>query len=127
MLRYFRFLNLLFLVLSLIFSSCMTNIYTVSQIQRKEELLKKLVNKKVKVSKYSDRVIIGYLCEVKNDSTIIRLNKQVNSRIAIPNHEIKLITRYKDVNKAALAAVAFVLVIIILSAKGMTIGPSATK
>ena len=127
MLRYFRFLVLLFLVFSLIFSSCTANIYTVSQIQKKDALSKKLVNTKVKVSKYNDRVIIGYLCEVKSDSTIIRLNKEKNSRIAIPNHEIKLITRHKDVNKAALAAVACVLVIIILSAKGMTIGPSATK
>ncbi|MCG8605761.1 hypothetical protein MJD09_12290, partial [bacterium] len=100
---------------------------TVSQIQEKDELSERLLKQKVEVSRYSDKVIIGYFCEVKTDSTIIRLNKDANSRMAIPNHEIKLITRHKDVNEAAVAAVALVLAIVILSAKGMTTGPSAIK
>jgi len=103
------------------------NIYTVSQIQKREKLSEKLVNKKVSVTKYGDKVMTGYFFEVKNDSTIIHLRRKINSRIAIPNNEIKFITKYKDIDKATMAAVVFLSAIIILSAKGMAIGPSATK
>lgn len=127
MLKYFRLLNLLFLIFSLLFSSCVANIYTVSQIQKREKLSEKLVNKKVSVTKYGDKVMTGYFFEVKNDSTIIHLRRKINSRIAIPNNEIKFITKYKDIDKATMAAVVFLSAIIILSAKGMAIGPSATK
>lgn len=64
---------------------------------------------------------------MKKNSIVVRLNKKKESELIISNQDIKFITKHKDVNPAVLGAVVFVLVIIVLSAEGMSIGPSATK
>lgn len=119
---------ILIIVFSFIFYSCASNIYTISQLQHDEKLHKKILNKQVRVWKTNDESIYGYLEKMNTDSvTIVLKNKKNEQPMMIANHEIRSITVEQDAEPALAAGIVFVIVILVLAAKGLGEGISKTK
>ncbi len=121
-----KILHILFLFFLIIYFSCASSRYTISQLKKNEDLYNKLLKKKVLIYKHDNNKVVGYLYNLKEDFITIFITREGEiSELKIANKEIKSIKIKKEQNPAIGFGIISILVIIILLGWG-TAGAAST-